>query len=231
MTSDKPTESDRPTRGVFSQAARVGQTAFILAASLLVYAFVATAKDGETRRACAPTCSLRPNYAAMRRLAPDFELKNLEGKPVRLRDYRGKVVIMNFWSKSCPPCLEEMPSLGQLGHQLGDRKDIVLLTVTTDESAEDARATLTSLLGADIPFEVLVDSEAAVVTDLFGTKLYPETWFIDPDGVVRARVDGARDWSSSVTLQFAESLRGPLSCGVEFSQGRPSGPAAHLCSR
>jgi peroxiredoxin len=219
-----------PKPGLLGRTARIAQTGFIVAASLLVYAFVATAKDGETRRSCSALCAIKPNYAAATRRAPDFELPNLAGQTVRLSDYRGKVVILNFWSKSCPPCLEEMPSLAQLAHQLKAHPGVALLTVTTDESAEDARQTLTSLLGTDIPFEVLVDSEARVVTDLFGTRLYPETWFIDPDGVIRARVDTARDWSESTTIELAESFTGPLSCGIAFEKGQARGPQAHLCS-
>lgn len=209
--------------------AQLAQMIFIVAASFFVYGFVSTAKDGEARRACASLCAVKPNYAGNNRRAPDFELSNLEGKPVKLSDYRGKVVILNFWSKSCPPCLEEMPSLASLAHSLAHRKDIVLLTVTTDESASDARDTLQSILGVEAPFEVLVDPDAKVVSDKFGTKLYPETWFIDPQGVIRARVDEARDWSTALSLEFAESLRGPLSCEIHFDHRVPSGSHAHLC--
>jgi thiol-disulfide isomerase/thioredoxin len=210
------------------------QLAFIAAASIFVYGFVSTAKDGERRRACSAICELQPNYAAYSRKAPDFELSNLKGKKVRLSDYRGRVVILNFWSKSCPPCLEEMPSLAELGQELLHRTDVVLLTVTTDESAADATKTLQSILGESMPngtppFEVLVDPEAQVVGSKFGTKLYPETWIIDADGVVAARVDGARDWADPVVLNFAESLDDPLSCGVSFTNGRPRGEFAGIC--
>src|SRR6186713_53501 len=186
------------------------QLAFIAAASVFVYGFVSTAKDGERRRACSAICELHPNYAAYHRRAPDFELPNLQGKRVKLSDYRGKVVILNFWSKTCPPRLEEMPSLAELGQELMHRDDIVLLTVTTDESASDARSTLQSILSEAMPegvppFEVLVDPDAKVVAEKFGTKLYPETWIIDADGVIAARVDGARNWSDAVVLNFAES--------------------------
>jgi peroxiredoxin len=209
--------------------AQLAQMIFIVAASFFVYGFVSMAKDGEARRACTPLCGIKPNYAAANRRAPDFELSNLAGKKVKLSDYRGKVVILNFWSKSCPPCLEEMPSLASLAHSIAHRDDIVLVTVTTDESAADAKDTLKSILGVDAPFEVLVDPDAKVVSDKFGTKLYPETWFIDPKGVIRARVDEARDWSTALSLEFAESLAGPLNCSIRFDKRVPSGTSAHLC--
>ncbi len=209
--------------------AQLLQFVFIAVAAFFVYAFVATAKDGETRRSCTALCALAPNYAGRSRRAPEFELPNLAGKKVRLSDYRGKTVILNFWSKTCPPCLEEMPSLAILGHALAKRTDVVLVTITNDESAEDAKATLHSVLGGDIPFEVLVDSENLIVGDKFGTKLFPETWFIDPRGIVRARIDGARDWSSPLALQLAESFSAPLTCGVTFRDAKPDGPDAAVC--
>jgi thiol-disulfide isomerase/thioredoxin len=211
------------------KAAQLAQVAFIALASFLVYAFVATAKDGETRRSCTALCSLLPNYSAQNRLAPNFELKTLTGETRRLSDYRGEVVVLNFWTKTCGPCLEEMPSLAKFAHTLKQSGGMRLVTITTDDSAEDARATLQSLLGSEPPFEVLVDPDAKVVGDLFGTTLYPETWFIDPDGIIRARIDGARDWSKPLALEFAESLRGPMQCDVEFAAGEPRGPLAGLC--
>lgn len=205
------------------RSVQIAQIAFIAAASVFVYGFVSMAKEGETRRSCSAVCALKPHYAGQSRRAPDFTLPNLDGKKVSLSDYRGKVVILNIWSKTCPPCLEEMPSLAQLGHSLKGRDDIVLLTITTDESAEDARSTLQSILGTEAPFEVLIDPDTEVVADKFGTKLFPETWFIDGQGIVRSRVDGARDWSEALAVKYAESLNGPLACSVEFENQKPQG--------
>lgn len=208
-----------------------GQIAFVAVASLFAYAFVAVAKDGENRRACSALCAVRPHYAAIERRAPDFELPNLRGEKVKLSSFRGKVVLLNFWSKTCPPCLEEMPSLAELAHKLASRKekDIVLLTITTDESAEDARQVLQSLFTEESPFEVLVDPEGTIVGDKFGTTLYPETWYIDPEGVIRARVDGARNWADPELLELAVSLQSPLACPITFKSGKPGGPSGELC--
>jgi peroxiredoxin len=219
----------RPNKTAVVNAQKLAQLAFVAVASVSVYAFVAVAKEGEVRRSCSPVCALHPNYAAYERKAPDFELPNLKGEKVRLADFRGKTVVLNFWSKTCPPCLEEMPSVAALGHALRGRSDVVLLTVTTDESAEDATNTLRSILADDVPFEVLLDPEAKVVGDMFGTKLYPETWIIDPRGAIRARVDGARDWSAKPVLDYLVSLDAPLSCPIVFHKGKPSGSYAGLC--
>lgn len=208
---------------------KLAQLVFVAIASMFVYAFVATAKEGELRRSCSSLCALHPNYAAEERMAPDFELPTLSGKKLRLSALRGKTLVLNFWSKTCPPCLDEMPSLAELGHALREHPKVVLLTITTDESAEDAQNTLRSILADDVPFEVLLDPDGKVVTELFGTKLYPETWIIDSRGVVRARVDGARDWSSRAVLDYLSSLDAPLACPITFHQAKPTGKYSGLC--
>jgi peroxiredoxin len=211
------------------QLGQLAQAAFILVAAFAVYSFVSTARDGERRRECGPLCHLQPNYAGENRLAPDFELPNLRSGKTRLSDFRGKVVILNFWTKNCRPCLEEMPSIGELAQQLRGEPNIVVVTVSTDESVQDVRDTLHSVLGGDPPFVAAVDPESSVVAGKYGTKLYPETWLIDPRGVIRARFDGARDWTSSMVLDLAKSLRDPLTCSVEFENGRTIGDEASVC--
>jgi peroxiredoxin len=211
----------------FPQLAQIGFIAFAAAG---VYGFVGTIRDGESRHVCSALCALHPDYAARNRLAPDFALPALGGGTVRLSSYRGKTVILNFWTKSCRPCLEEMPSLANLAKALRDHPDVVLLTISTDDSLEDARDTMNSVLGGDPPFPVLIDPDAKVVTGRYGTRLYPETWFIDPSGVIRARFDGARDWASALTVDLAESVRAPFSCDVEFVQHTLREDATGVCS-
>jgi peroxiredoxin len=210
--------------------AKVVELVFIGCAALGVYGFVSAAKDGETRRSCTSLCALRPEYAARNRLAPDFELPSITGGKVKLSSYRGKTVILNFWTKTCRPCLEEMPSIADLAKALKAHPNVALVTVTTDESAADARDTLRSVLGGgEAPFPVLIDAEATVVRDTYGTKLFPETWFIDQQGVIRARFDGGRSWATPLTIDLAESFGNPLACDVSFEGGKPHGPLAGLC--
>lgn len=211
------------------QFPQVAQLGFILFSSLGVYGFVAAARDGETRRACASLCALRPNYADRNRLAPEFELPSLGGGKVRLSDYRGKTVILNFWTKTCQPCLEEMPSIANLATALRSHSNVELLTISTDDTFEDVRATMQSVLGTEAPFPILLDPDAAVVTSKYGTKLFPETWVIGPDGVIRARFDGQRDWASPLIVDLANALLAPVQCEVTFLGGKPEGPAAAEC--
>ena len=140
-----------------------------------------------------------------------------------------KPVVLNFWTKTCRPCLEEMPSLVDL-HTLLAAEGGALVTISTDESAADARATLVAALGREPPFPVLIDPDGAVVSGKFGTRLYPETWIIDPNGVIRARVDGARDWTSPMVLDVVKMVRRPVGCGISFDRGKPRGDRRAICA-
>jgi peroxiredoxin len=199
------------------------QSGFVVLAAVAVYSFVSMAQESEKRRVCTPLCTLAPNYAGQNRLAPDFELESLDGKKVRLSDYRGKVVILNFWAKWCPPCLKEMPDLAEFAKILKKHEGIEFLTISSD-APNDARDTLASVLGTDVPFLTLSDPDSTVVEKKFGTKMFPETWYIDPDGVIRARFDGPRNWPDTLYLELAESLKRPKTCQVEFKQSKPLGP-------
>ncbi len=206
------------------------QLAFIVLAGIAVFAFVSMAKDAETRRSCVPVCAMRPAYAGRNRTAPDFELPTADGARVRLSQFRGKTVVLNFWTTTCQPCLEEMPSLADLARVLRTRSDVVVLTVSTDAEKETAVSALQTLLHEPkSPFPVLLDPESTVVQGKFGTTLFPETWIIDPAGVIRARFDGARDWSNALVLDLIDSFERPLACGVEFESGRPSNASAAVC--
>lgn len=208
----------------------LAQLAFTVVAAAGVYSFLTSAREGERRRLCTPACALRPQYANNNRTAPDFELPTLDGTTKKLSDYRGKVVVLNFWTKTCRPCLEEMPALADFARVLEKEGDLQLITVSTDESVADARDTLLSVLATDPPFVTFVDTENQFVSEKYGTKLYPETWFIDKEGVIRARFDGAREWMKPLHLEFAQSLRGPVTCQVAFENQDAAGPFKDVCN-
>ncbi|MCA9608394.1 MAG: TlpA family protein disulfide reductase [Myxococcales bacterium] len=141
------------------------------------------------------------HYMGNDRTAPDFALQAADGSTWRLSEHRGKVIVMNFWTVTCGPCMEEMPSLIELSRILGDRDDIELVTVSVDGDWETVR----SAVPADSPMTVLLDSDRAVVNGQFGTRLFPETWIIDREGFIRLRIDGQRDWSSALAMDAFEA--------------------------
>lgn len=214
-----------------NQQSSLVQLGFIALAVIAVYTFVRSGMDGEARASCAPLCALRPQYANRDRLAPDFELPDLEGKKVKLSNYRGKTVVLNFWTKTCAPCLKEMSTLSDLSTLLAREGEAELVTITTDESAADAKATLQSVLNAKANFTVLVDPGGEIVSGKFGTRLFPETWIIDKTGIIRARVDGARDWSSPIVLDVVRMVSRPavMGCNVSFDLGQPRGARRDIC--
>jgi peroxiredoxin len=150
-------------------------------------------RDGETPKL---------HYYGNDRLAPDFTLNDANGKPWKLSDHRGKTVVMNFWTITCGPCVEEMPSFEQLAMVAAERDDLEVVAVTTDKAWADVK----SLFKPGSKLKVLFDPTKSVVREKYGTRLFPETWVIDPDGVIRVRVDGQRDWSAPVVLDMIQSI-------------------------
>jgi thiol-disulfide isomerase/thioredoxin len=229
--SEAPAFGDRRSgHGAFSTLAVPAQLAFVVLAALFAYGFVSVSKEAETRRVCSAPCFLHPDYLAAERRAPAFALKDMRGNAVSLESLRGKVVVLNFWTKTCGPCLEEMPELAELAKVVADRKDVVVLAVSVDEGPDDVKPTLQTVLRGDPPFQVLFDPESAVVRGKYGTRLFPETWFIDKEGIVRARFDGARDWASPLVVDFIDALRRGDYCSVKIDGKTLGGKAARVCS-
>ncbi len=197
---------------------------FVAAAAVMVYSFVNVAREGEARRQCSATCILHPDYAGADRKAPDFKLTGMNGQSVSLSSYRGKVVVLNFWTKTCGPCLEEMPEIADLTRILSSRADVAVLAVSTDEGPAAVKDTLKGILREETPpFTVLFDPEADVVLGKYGTHLFPETWIIDKRGVIRARFDGQRKWSDAAVVEMVDMLRSDGFCKIEVKEGQPVG--------
>jgi peroxiredoxin len=208
----------------------VAHLGFVILAAVAVYSFVSVAKEGEMRRRCTPTCILRPHYAGYERKAPDFSLRDTRGHEVTLQSFRGKVVVLNFWTKTCGPCMEEMPEIADLAKILKPMGDVAVVTISTDDTAQEATDVLKSVLREpEPPFPVLMDPDAKVVKGKFGTSLYPETWIIDKDGIIRARFDGAREWSSATVVELVNQIRGGGYCPVQSQNGKFVGESAKLC--
>lgn len=122
-------------------------------------------------------------------LAPDFELKDLEGNTVKLSDYRGKTVLLNFWASWCPPCRAEMPYMEKLYKKYKkDNFEVVAVNMTnTEKSREDAEKFVEEL---GLTFTIPLDEQGVVGAD-YEVLAYPTSYFIDSDGVIRYKVLGA----------------------------------------
>jgi peroxiredoxin len=112
--------------------------------------------------------------------APDFSLHAMSGPNMRLKDQRGRVVMVNFWATWCAPCQQEMPQLNRL-YQKYRSSGFVLLGVNVDDDSSKA-ADLATKLG--ITFPVLLDADKRV-SKLYDVSTMPSTMLIDRDGKVR----------------------------------------------
>ncbi len=121
--------------------------------------------------------------------APDFQLATLDGSKVRLSDYRGKAVLLNFWATWCPPCKVEMPWFEDLQKQYG-KDGLVVLGVAMDDSAPDQIAKFASDVGVNYP--VLLGTNE--VSDEYGDVEYlPTTFYIGRDGIIVDKMTGLLD--------------------------------------
>jgi peroxiredoxin len=145
----------------------------------------------------APAQELKP----VKRAAQPIELQDLAGKLHRLSDYRGKVVLVNFWATWCAPCLEEMPSIEKLRVALKD-KPFAVLAVNVGESARVAGGFADRM---PLGFPLLLDRDATV-TKAWGARILPASYVIGPDGAVRYTYLGALDWASPPVRSTIEKL-------------------------
>jgi peroxiredoxin len=123
--------------------------------------------------------------------APDFSLARLDGATVKLSDYRGKVVFLNFWATWCPPCREEMPSMNSLYRRYKDT-DLVFLAVDLQESQNEVAAFVRE---AGYEFPVLLDSRGRAAA-LYGVQSIPSTFIIGRNGEIATAAIGGRAWDS-----------------------------------
>ena len=128
-----------------------------------------------------------------RQEAPEFTLSDVEGRPVRLRDFQGKLVFVNFWATWCPPCRLEMPSMERL-YQTFKQTDFAMLAVSIDRQGVQVVKPFMEEL--KLTFPSLVDSNMEVARR-FGLRGLPTTYLIDREGRLIGAAVGGRDWYST----------------------------------
>jgi thiol-disulfide isomerase/thioredoxin len=134
--------------------------------------------------------------------APAFTLQDEAGHSRSLADYRGKVVLLNFWATWCPPCRAEIPSMTQLAEELGNEPNFALVALSVD----DNWATVKGFFRGQAPgFQLLLD-KGGHVSEAYGTTMYPESYVIDPSGKVIAKFTGPRDWTDPAAESYFRSL-------------------------
>jgi len=134
------------------------------------------------------------------RPAPKLQLQDLEGAIHRLAEYRGRVVLLNFWASWCTPCLREMPSLQRLAESLTE-KPFSLLAVNMAESQKRAAQSVRRL-GYRLP--VLLDPQGDVFHQ-WGGRMLPTSYILDRRGNIRYRILGDAEWDNDA--EIAEILQ------------------------
>jgi len=132
--------------------------------------------------------------------APDFTVQDSD-HTVTLSQFRGQVVVLNFWATWCPPCIEETPALVRM-QSLMKSKGVTVLAVSID--ADDA-AYHKFLKDYNVNM-VTVRDESRKTSDLYGTFGWPETYIIDRQGVIRRKFIGAVNWTSPEITDYLSKL-------------------------
>ena len=134
---------------------------------------------------------------------PDVEFQTLAGKPFRLKELQGQVVLLNFWATYCIPCREEIPALNAIQQEL-QPQGLRIVGATLDDDADGVNAYQKEV--AKFEYEVLLGGSDAKVK--FAQSVLPTTYLIDRQGRIRQKIIGARDkagWEAAIKPLLAET--------------------------
>ena len=133
-------------------------------------------------------------------VAPDFTVQDVDRK-VTLSELRGKTVVLNFWASWCGPCIDETPSLVAMARKMRDH-NVVVLAVSIDDD-DSAYHKFIKEQGMDM---VTVRDADKKSNDLYGTHVFPETYIIDRNGVLRRKVIGGMNWTAQEMTEYLTKL-------------------------
>ena len=133
--------------------------------------------------------------------ALDFEASTPDGKRVRLKDFRGKVVFLNFWATWCVPCRQEMPAMERLAKKMEGR-GFKILAVNLMETTAQVRKFLEEV---PVTFTIVMDTTGEI-SETYGATSLPLTYIIDKEGQVIHRALGPREWDGKESLALFDKL-------------------------
>ena len=141
-------------------------------------------------------------YPKQRRIAPAFQLPDLNGKIVSLEAYQGKVVLVHFWATFCVPCLEEMPVLESLWQEYG-REGLVILRIAGDRGNTDIVREFAEKTGVSFP---VVHDQDGRVRNQYEVVALPTTYLVGRDAKISGRAIGTRSWDEPGGRAVIEAL-------------------------
>lgn len=133
--------------------------------------------------------------------APVLKARDMNGASKTLADYRGKVVLLNFWASWCPPCLREMPSMERLRVKMQGRP-LEIVALASAEGPDDAKAFLSKM---QLGFPILLDADGSN-TKRWKVFALPTSFLLDAKGRVRYVLTGPTEWDEGEALKIIESM-------------------------
>ena len=133
--------------------------------------------------------------------APDFALPDPAGKTVRLKEFRGRYVFLNFFATWCGPCREEMPAMERL-HQTYSGKGLVVLAVNLEESSARVAKFVKELR---LTFPAVLDGDGTA-SRAFAVRGLPVTYLVDRDGRILWRAFGSREWNNQAARKYFAAI-------------------------
>jgi thiol-disulfide isomerase/thioredoxin len=130
--------------------------------------------------------------------APDFTVAD-NTNTVHLASYRGKTVLLNFWASWCGPCVAELPSLLEFQRE---NPNVTIIAVSIDENEDDYR----NFIARHNMHMITVRDPQQRAASLFKTDMWPESYAIDKNGIIRRKFVGAQDWSDPAIADFMNHL-------------------------
>jgi len=137
-----------------------------------------------------------------RQIAPEFDLVGHDDVRIRLSDYRGKPLIVNFWATWCPPCRAEMPSMQRAWEQVRE-EGIALIAINVGESAGEIERFIEQV---QVDFPLPMDTNSQVV-QAWPVRGLPTTFVVDPEGRLAYKAAGEREWDDPALLDLVRDLR------------------------
>lgn len=134
-------------------------------------------------------------------IAPDFSLYDLDGKAAKLSDFRGQVVMLNFWATWCTACQGEMPSMEAIYRRYKD-KGFVILAIDVKDNQDKVKKFMKE---KNLSFLVLLDWNEAIC-EKYDILYFPTTFIIDQNGIIRAVVVGERNWEEPQNSKLITDL-------------------------
>lgn len=147
--------------------------------------------------------------------APELKANDLKGAPKTLADYRGKVVLLNFWASWCPPCLREMPSMERLRVKMAGRP-LAIVALDSAETVDEVNAFLSKM---KLGFPILLDPDGSN-TKRWKVFALPTTFLLDARGRVRYVLTGPTEWDEGEALAMIESLLAETSAPAKRVESR-----------